>query len=248
MKMKYSTIFAMMLLASGLTCAQTNSADTSPKSADTSKKADVAWVSYRNAYKAMIQFEKYGKPKHFIQNHFQVVSKTSQPLPDDLQLILVSKSMRLSLPLDAVGRANFPLLKAAYDENAELMLNQAVTQVDFQGRISIVPRADGVYDMADLRTACEQAQTYLKTVGDARVNGKSCVGVRFSFPKNLKQAGISFRGADLHVHVLLVQEAAAFPDESSKVYKTASLKFNEWPDKGQILAQQMPLAIAPVFE
>ncbi|PXX47716.1 hypothetical protein [Undibacterium pigrum] len=248
---KYASIFALMQFASVLAFAQTNSATpvTKQAAAQTSEsQADTEWISYRNAYRLMIQFEKYGKPKHLIQNHFQLVSKNGGPLPDNLQLNLVSKSMRLNLPLDAAGRASFPLLKSAYDENAELVLNQTAGQVNFQSRISIIARSDGVYEIADLRLACEQALAYVKSTGDARISARSCVGVRFSYAKNLQQAGIKFRGADMQMHALALQENSAFPDESNKAYKIANLRFADTAEKGQLLAQQAPIAIAPLFE
>ena len=34
-----------------------------------SQVPDGQWVSYRDAYRAMVIFEKYGKAKHLIQNH-----------------------------------------------------------------------------------------------------------------------------------------------------------------------------------
>ncbi|MFZ6730861.1 hypothetical protein ACO0LG_02950 [Undibacterium sp. Ji42W] len=248
---KYASIFVLMQLASVQAFAQTNSATpvTKPAAAQVAEsQAETEWISYRSAYRLMIQFEKYGKPKNLIQSHFQVSAKNANPLPDNLQLHLVSKNMRLNLPLDAVGRASFPLLKSAYDENAELVLSQASGQVSFQSRISIMARADGIYEVAELRQACEQALTYLKNMGDAKTASKSCVGVRFSYLKNAAQAGIKLRSADMSVHALTWQENSAFPDESNKAYKTVTLRFADAPEKGQLLAQQPPVAIAPVFE
>lgn len=251
MIIKYASIFVLMQFVSMQAFAQTNSATPGTKQAAaqvSESQADAEWISYRNAYRLMIQFEKYGKSKHLIQSHFQVFNKATIPLPDNLQLNLVSKSMRLNLPLDALGRASFPLLKSAYDENAELVLNQASGQLNFQSRISIVARADGVYEVADLRLACEQALTYLKSVGDIKADAKSCVGVRFSYAKNLLQSGIKFRGADMQMHALALQENSAFPDESNKAYKTASLRFADVTEKSQVLVQLPPIAIAPLFE
>jgi len=248
---KYASIFALMQLASVQAFAQINSATpvTKPVAAQIAEsQVETEWISYRSAYRQMIQFEKYGKPKNLIQSHFQVSLKNGNPLPDNLQLHLVSKNMRLNLPLDAVGRASFPLLKSAYDENAELILNQASGQVNFQSRISIVTRADGIYEVTELRLACEQALTYLKSMGDARTAAKSCVGVRFSYLKNTAQASIKLRSADMSVHTLAWQDNSAFPDEGNKSYKTVTLRFADAPEKAQLLAQQPPVAIAPVFE
>ena len=46
------TLIALLLLA-GVAAAQAPDGD---------------WVSYRDAYRAMVVFEKYGRPKHLIQN------------------------------------------------------------------------------------------------------------------------------------------------------------------------------------
>ena len=53
-------VFAVSLLAAGVAGAQV---------------PDGEWVSYRDAYRAMVVFEKFGGPKHLIQNHFQVMPR-----------------------------------------------------------------------------------------------------------------------------------------------------------------------------
>jgi hypothetical protein len=61
----------------------------------------------------MIWFEKYGKPKQFLQNHFRIAAARQDVAMDGLRLTLNSKSMHLALPLDALGRAvPLPLSKA----------------------------------------------------------------------------------------------------------------------------------------
>ena len=102
-------VFAVSLLAAGVAGAQV---------------PDGEWVSYRDAYRAMVVFEKFGGPKHLIQNHFQVMPRQKGVSANGVQLSLVGKSTRLNLPLDPLGRAVFPLLKTAYDENAVLVLNR----------------------------------------------------------------------------------------------------------------------------
>ncbi|MFZ6657594.1 hypothetical protein [Undibacterium sp. TJN19] len=250
MLIKYSSLIATMLFASGVAYAQVTGAESTQKLPvqESGKKLDTEWISYRNAYKLMIQFEKYGKPKNLIQNHFQVSSRSGAALPDDLQLTLVSKSMRLNLPLDTLGRTHFPLLKSAYDENAELTVNRFAEQLSFQARLSIIPRADGVYETADLRSACEQALAYLKTISDATVTNKKCVGVKFSYPRNILDTGIKFRNAGMHLSALTAQEGSAFSSETGKAYKTMTIRFDEATEKGQVLTQNPPIAIAPLFE
>src|SRR3954471_17370879 len=86
------------------------------------------WVSYRDAYRAMLWFEKYSKPKNFLQNHYQVMPNEKGVATDGLRLSLNGKSTQLNLPLDPLGRAVFPLLKSAYDENATLRLSGKLSQ------------------------------------------------------------------------------------------------------------------------
>ena len=70
-----------------------------------------AWVSYRDAYKRMVVFEKYGKPKQLLQSTLQVAPKDKSAPLDGLRLTVSGKATQLNLPLDATGRAVFPLLK-----------------------------------------------------------------------------------------------------------------------------------------
>jgi hypothetical protein len=110
----------------------------------------------------MILFEKYGKPKQFLQNHLRITPLDKVSATDGLRLSLVSKSMAIQLPLDSLGRTAFPLSKAAFDDNAELRLNRKTGLFAFSPWLSIVTRADGVYEASDLHTACEQALSYLQ--------------------------------------------------------------------------------------
>ncbi|HWW71023.1 MAG TPA: hypothetical protein VN089_13865, partial [Duganella sp.] len=123
------------------------------------------WISYRDAYRQMIWFEKYGKPKQFLQNHLRLRPRDGGAPMDGLRLTLNSKSAHLDLPLDALGRAVFPFSKAAYDDNAELELNRKPGQFAHGPWVSIVTRADGVYAVADLLAACEQMAAYLRYTG-----------------------------------------------------------------------------------
>lgn len=206
------------------------------------------WISYRDAYKAMLWFEKYGKPKHFLQNHFQLIPKDGAASFEGLQLNLSGQATHLSLPLDATGRSALPLLKAAYDENAELTLNGKASQYRYQARVSIVARADGVYEVADLRAACEQLLAYQNHLGLAFVRGKKCAGVRLAYPRKSPEPLAEFRQADRSVHALAVGEGGAFADESNKNFKTVNFVFSAWPEKGQLLSHSAPLAISALLE
>lgn len=139
------------------------------------------WVSYRDAYRVMVVFEKYGGAKNLIQSELQVLAKDA-PVDMPQQLTLNGKNTHLSLPLDATGRTVFPLLKAAYDDNAVLALGQKDAQFALRPRVTIQVRADGSYETSELRAACEQALGFAHYI-KAPLNGRQCVGVRFVFDR-----------------------------------------------------------------
>jgi hypothetical protein len=208
-------------------------------------QAQEEWVSYRDAYKQMVVFAKYGKPKNFLQIHYQVTPRDASASLEGLHLTLTGKNTQLSLPLDATGRAVFPLLKAAYDDNAVLALNRRMASYRFAPRVSIMSRNDGMYESADLRAACEQALAYQRFV-DASYNAKKCSGVRFVFVNRadaLVQVKYGQREAPLPV-----VDGPAFEGESFGAYRTATYRFSDWSSQGQVVSQNTPLAIAPLYE
>ncbi|HYD59557.1 MAG TPA: hypothetical protein VEC35_04345 [Noviherbaspirillum sp.] len=207
---------------------------------------DGEWMSYRDAYKQMIRFEKYGKPKQLIQSHFQVVPKDRNSSLDGVRLTLAGPSAQLNLPLDPAGRAIFPFLKSAYDDNARLVLNRKANLFEMQQRVSIAPRADGTYEVADLRAACEQVLDYLRHVGKPAMQEKKCAGVRFSFARQGVDPAIRLRGAE-HAPQLAVEEGSAFPGDAGPLFQTVSYRFADAAAKGQLVTQGTPVAIAAEF-
>ncbi|MES2298875.1 MAG: hypothetical protein V4582_17655 [Pseudomonadota bacterium] len=211
-------------------------------------RGETAWLSYRDAYRSMLWFEKYGKPKQFIQNHFQAVAREPGATLEGLHLTLVSKTSQLELPLDALGRTVLPLLKAAYDDNAEITLNRKPGQYQFRARASIVGRADGVYEAADLRAACAQLLAYQRYVDPAAERGRACVGVRFSFARKDVTANVRFKMLDGSASVLAAAEGPAFADDAAGVFRIVNYRFADWPDKGFLVTQSPPLAITALYE
>jgi hypothetical protein len=203
------------------------------------------WVSYRDAYSSMMVFEKYGKAKHLIQSQYQVMAKDGQAAPDGLQLTLRGKSTTLNLPLDATGRTVFPLQKAVWEENAALVLNRKGGHYLFRPRISIIVRADGLYEAADLRAACEQALTYQRQV-DGALRTSRCVGVRFVFARGMAEPGVKLRRGALAG--LPAVDGAAFPGDPYEGYRVVNYRFGEAGDKAQVVTQNAPLAISPLYE
>lgn len=210
------------------------------------EEGDVAWVSYRDAYRHMLRFEKYGKPKQLIQNHLQVVPLERGASMDGLHLFLEGRATQLELPLDAVGRAVLPLSKASYDENARLALNRRAGQFGFQSRVSIVPRADGVYEAADLRAACEQALGFLRDTGQLGAREAKCAGVVFAYPKNGAEPSVRFRAGDAGTR-LKAEDGGAFLDDSTVTFRTVVYQFADWPERGQVVTQTPPAAIGAVI-
>ena len=206
---------------------------------------EAGWVSYRDAYRQMVTFAKYGKAKNFLQHHYQVSPKDGSASLDGLRLTLSGRTTQLNLPLDATGRATFPLLKAAYDENAMLLLNRKISQYTFRPRISIVARVDGVYESADLRAACDQALQYMRYT-DPGNNNRHCAGVRFAF---LPTSDAAVRIRDPLREVALPASAgAAFDGDATADFRVMVYRFAEWPERVQVISQNAPVAIVPVIE
>ena len=203
------------------------------------------WVSYRDAYRAMVTFVKYGKAKNYLQNHYQVAPKDAGQSLDGLRLTLSGRTTQLNLPLDATGRTTLPLLKAAYDENAVLVLNRKVSGFTFQPRLSIASRVDGVYEGLDLRSACDQALQYLRYT-ETGYNSRHCTGVRFAF---LKQSDAAVRVRDPEREVALPpEEGAVFDGDVNTPFRVMVYRFADWPERVQVISQNAPVAIAPVIE
>lgn len=211
-----------LLLAAGPACAQLR---------------DGEWVSYRDAYRAMVVFEKYGGPKNFLQSQLQVLPRERGAGLDGLQLTLAGKSTELHLALDPLGRTRLPLQKAAYDDNAALVLNRKGVPFTVRPQVSIVPRPDGVYESADLRAACVQALDFARHV-DASNRGRQCAGARFVFLKK-GEGGVRLRREGGSEQALPAQEAEE--GVPAVVYRFGA-------QQGQVVTVNAPLAILPVFE
>jgi len=204
---------------------------------DTSELRDGEWVSYRDAYRAMVVFEKYGGPKNFLQSQLQVLPRERGAGTGGLQMTLAGKSTELHLALDPLGRTRLPLQKAAYDENAALVLNRKGVPFTVRPQVSIAPRPDGVYDSADLRAACAQALDFARHV-DASMRGRRCVGARFVF-LNKGEAGVRLRREG-------GGEQALPPQDEDAGLQAVVYRFGA--QQGQVVTANAPLAILPVFE
>jgi len=206
---------------------------------------DGEWVSYRDAYKAMVVFAKYGKPKNLLQMHYQLSPQEAATSLDGVSLSLNGKTVQLNLPLDPTGRTSFPLLKAAYDENAVLALNRKASLFAFHPRLSLAVRADGAYDAAELRAACEQALQYQRYV-NAAFGARKCVGVRFVYQKKA-EAVLQLRDGGRET-LLPSVDGAAFDGDAGAGFRVVNYRFSDWPERGQVVSPFPPLALAPLFD
>jgi hypothetical protein len=201
------------------------------------------WASYRDTYRSMVVFEKYGGPKNLIQNLVQVVPSSGDT--EALDLTLTGKATNLKLALDPLGRTVFPLLKAAYDENAVLQVSRKDLNFTLRARVSVNVRADGVYDYAELRAACEQALGFARHV-DSGARSRQCAGVRFVFEKKGIPA-VRVRKADGTVAPLAVVNGPAFDGDTEGAFPTVTYRF-AGAERSQVSTISAPVAIAPLFE
>jgi hypothetical protein len=191
------------------------------------------WVSYRDAYQAMVRFEKYGGPKNLLVNVLQVVPRERGALGEGAQLTLTGRTVQLNLPLDPLGRTVFPLQKAAYDENAALALNRKGVAFTVRPQVALVARPDGRYAAAELRAGCAQALGLARWQGVAQGAGQ-CAGVRFVYAKKA-DAAVRLRHADGF--------DAALPATGE-----ADVVFRFGADGAQVVTVNAPVAILPLIE
>jgi hypothetical protein len=204
------------------------------------------WVSYRDAYRVMVVFEKYGGPKNLLQNQLEVQVREHGASLEGVRVVLAGKGTQLNLTLDPLGRIAFPLQKAAYDANAALVLNRKGMPFAVRAQVTIAPRADGLYDIAELRAACAQALGFSRYI-DASQRGRQCAGVRFVFPKTA-EAGARLRHPDGSEQPLVVEAGPAFAGDADEGFPVLNYRFGAGNEHAQLMADNPPLAIVPVFE
>lgn len=204
------------------------------------------WVSYRDVYRAMVPFDKYGGAKNLLQHQLQVRARDRAVLADGVQLTLAGKSAQLNLPLDPLGRTVFPLQKAAYDDNAALVLSRKGVPFTLRPLVTIAPRADGQYDGAELRSACGQALGFAHYI-DAAQRTRQCAGVRFVFQKK-DGAGVRLRHADGAEQVLPPTTGPVFAGDGDEGFAGVVYRFGAVLEHVLVITTNAPLAIVPVFE
>lgn len=210
---------------------------------------DPEWGSYRRAYGAAAFFERFTRTRPLIQAQMQVRPVAPDAPLSGLRLSITGAKTRLEIPVDAMGLADIPQLKEAYDEDAVIRLNRPRGLYYFAGRYSIKPRVDGVYDAATLREACEQLIDAQRASGyRTRLFFKKCVAVKFVYPRGDAAAAVDFKGADGSTKALAPVEMRPFEDDSMGLYSVVVYRFADLPAKGQLVPRTPPLAIGTLYE
>jgi len=238
----YALVLCLPLLA--------QAEDTAPiQSVEVSALRDSEWASYRHAYKSAAFFATFTRSRPLIQAQMQIRPLTPEAPLDGLKLHLAGEKTNLDIAVDGIGRADIPFSKEAYDEDAVLRLNRQKGQYYFSGRYSIKERADGVYDLAGLRAACEQLIDAQRASGyRLRLIGKGCAGIKFSYPANTSDMPLEIRDADGKQLPLALSDGHPFEDNSMGIYKIALLRFADLPQQARVVTLARPLAIGTLYE
>lgn len=201
------------------------------------------WVSYRDAYRAMVVFEKYGGPKSLLQQQLQVLPRTPGVDAAGVQLLVVGKTSQGRFPLDATLRTVFPLARAAYDDNAVLQLSRPLGPFAVRPQVSLALRPDNLYDSDELRRGCDQALAYVRDL--ALLTARRCVGVRFVFGKGSAAAPVLLRaGVET---ALAATPAAPFAGDGDATFPVVTYRF-AGAERVQLSTASAPLAITPLFD
>ena len=196
------------------------------------------WVAYRDAYRAMVVFEKYGGPKSLLQQQLQVLPRTPVLDSAGLQLMVQGKTSQGHFPLDATLRTVFPLARAAWDDNATLQLNRPLGAFTVRPQVSLTLRPDNQYGSEELRRGCDQALAYARQL--ALFGARSCVGVRFVFSKGSATTPVLVAGARLPS-----APGAPFAGDGDASFPVVTYRFAQ---PVQLVTASMPLAITPLFD
>ena len=201
------------------------------------------WVSYRDAYRAMVVFEKYGGPKSLLQQQLQVLPRTPGVDASGVQLLVAGKTSQGRFPLDATLRTVFPLARAAYDDNAMLQLSRPLGPFTVRPQVALALRPDNLYDSEELRSGCEQALAYARQL--ALFGARRCAGVRFVFAKGSAATPVTLRaGAESH---LAAVPGAPFAGDGDATFPVVTYRFGS-AEHVQLGTASVPLAITPLFD
>ena len=205
-----------------------------------------AWWSYRDAYRALVKFDKLSQPKHLIQQQLQVQALTANPSVDGLQLRLQGGATDISLALDTALHTRVPLLKTAYDDNAVLRLNRRAQAFGFRVRISILPRPDGSYPVQELRQACEQVLEAQRRVDSEHPPGKRCIGVNLVYGRDTSPL-VNWRLGSAQ-KTLSAVPGPLYPGEADREHAVVPVRWEAGGENALVHTQATPILITAVLE
>lgn len=201
------------------------------------------WVAYRDAYRAMVVFEKYGGPKSLLQQQLQVRPRTPASSAGAVELLVSGKTTQGHFPLDATLRTVFPLTRAPYDDNAVLQLSPSLGAFTVRPQVTLTLRPDNMYDSDELRHGCEQALAFAREL--ALIGARRCSGVRFVFGKGAPAAPVAVQGG------AQLASAAGVPFDGDRdtdaTFPVVTFRFSG-AGRVQLGTATAPLAITPLFD
>jgi hypothetical protein len=203
------------------------------------------WVPYRDAYRAMVVFEKYGGPKSLLQQQLQVRPRTPPPSAGGVELLVSGKTTQGHFPLDATLRTVFPLTRAPYDDNAVLQLSQPLGAFTVRPQVTLTLRPDNRYDSDELRHGCEQALAFAREL--ALLGARRCTGVRFVFGKGAPAAPVAVQGGAPAQMASARGVPFAGDVGTDATFPVVTFRFSS-AARVQLGTATAPLAIAPVFD
>jgi hypothetical protein len=248
---RFGTLFAVTALALAWRTEAAAPAASEPQAQQVEVRGalDAEWGGYRRAYGASAFFERFTRTRPLIQAQMQVRPVAPDAPLTGLRLSIAGAKTRLDIPVDEIGLADVPQLKQAYDEDAVLRLNRPKGLYYFAGRYTIRQHADGVYDAALLREACEQLIDAQRASGyRGRLFFKKCAGVKFVYPRGGGADAVDFKGEDGQARPIAPIDAHPFEDDSMGLYSVVLYRFADWPRNGQLVAHRPALAIGTLYE
>lgn len=210
---------------------------------------DPEWASYRRAYKAAAFFAPFTRDRPFIQAHMQVRPLAPTTSLEGLRLHLAGAHIQMDIPIDPLGRAQIPMDKQAYEDDAVLSLNKQKDLYYFSGRFSIRERADGFYPVADLHAGCEQLLDAQRDAGySLRLFRKRCAAAKLIYPLTGAAPDVLLRLPDGRESPLSAAVDSPFEDGSMGQYRVVKIDFAVVPTAATVVARTRPLGIGTAYE
>lgn len=210
---------------------------------------DSEWHRYRRAYQTTMAFARHTATRPLIQVHMQIRPLHPDLPMEGLHIQLLGAKTNVGIPVDAIGRATVPLIKAAYDEDAVMRLNRQKGHYIFSGRYSIREREDGKYPATQLHAACEQLLSAQRESGyRLRLLGKRCAGIKFVYRLSDPDPRVVYVDASGAERVLPVTQGYPFENATMGTYKVALYRLADRPASGTVVTQTRPIAIGTLYE